>query len=68
MTEKQKNKILKTLPNKVIIKNELIDKYTAEALCDAINEYLSDKYGYCNNGYNYDVKIEITNIDWDLED
>lgn len=34
-----------------------------------INDYLSDSYGYCNSGYNYDIEdgcIHVKNIEWDI--
>lgn len=34
-----------------------------------INNYLSDSYGYCNSGYNYNIDgdcIHVTNIEWDV--
>ena len=33
---------------------------------DSIDEYLSDKYGYCPSGYGLTIKIE--SIDWDVEE
>lgn len=41
---------------------------TEEMINDAINDYLSETYGWCVKGYCYDALddgIEITNIDWD---
>ena len=35
-----------------------------DGLINEINEYLSDKYGYCVNSYSYSIKIH--DIDWDL--
>lgn len=52
-----------------------IDSCLADAIEDVdyleetMNNYLSDTYGWCMNGYNYEIDgdiIHITNIDWDL--
>jgi len=39
--------------------DELADKFAEE-----ISEWLSDKYGYLVEGYDY--KIELSNILWDI--
>lgn len=41
--------------------DELMDK-----LCEEINDYLSDKYGYCNSGWCYEIKV--SDIMWDCEE
>lgn len=33
---------------------------------DRIADYLSDKYGYCINGYSYSIKVN--DIDWDTKE
>lgn len=56
-----------------------IDSCLADAIEDkdyveeTINNYLSDNYGYCMLGYNYEVDkkkpvIHITDIEWDTVD
>ena len=54
-----------------------IDSCLADALEDTdyieevIDDYLGDEYGYCVEGYRWEVdgdKIKITNIEWDLTD
>ena len=54
-----------------------IDSCLADAIDDddyvqeAINNYLSDKYGYCVEDYDYEIvddKIKISLISWDVED
>lgn len=54
-----------------------IDSCLADAIDDddyvqeAINNYLSDKYGYCVEDYDYEIvddKIKISLISWDTED
>ena len=38
---------------------------------EVINNYLSDKYGYCVESYDYEIvddKIKISLISWDMED
>lgn len=52
-----------------------IDSCLADSLEDTdyveevIDDYLGDEYGYCVEGYQWEVdgdKIKITNIEWDL--
>lgn len=54
-----------------------IDSCLADAIDDddyvqeTINNYLSDKYGYCVEDYDYEIvgdKIKISLISWDTED
>lgn len=42
-----------------------------DELNDAIGDYLSDEYGYCHNGFQFDVegdKIYVYGIEWDLSE
>ena len=48
-----------------------------EELEEVISDYLSDEYGFCHNGFNFEVvrnengepsEFVVTNIDWDLSD
>ena len=59
---------MKALPLEIILtaqdsgfemSDELADKFSEE-----ISEWLSDKYGYLVEGYDY--KIELSNILWDI--
>lgn len=46
----------------------LMDDYEKE---EALNDYLSDEFGFCVNTYFYEEcgdTIEITEIDWDTSD
>ena len=47
---------------------ELLDSNTKDRVCELVNDYLADTYGYCNNGFCYDMTIEVADIDWDTED
>ena len=47
---------------------DLMDSWFDDELTQRINDYLSNKYGYCVNGYVFDDIITITNIDWDTEE
>ena len=47
---------------------EQLDEYEQE---DAISDFLSDKFGFCHNGFSYEEigeQIRITNIQWDEDD
>ncbi len=57
------------LPSKVKVRLcDLMDNWFDDELNEAINNFLADKYGFCNNGYCLDDTITITNIDWDMEE
>lgn len=57
----------------IIRKEELESDDIEEELDEMISEYLSDEYGYCHNGFNYEItnehdeefEIRIFNIKWD---
>ena len=38
----------------------------ADRFCEEINDFLSEKYGYCTNGWSWE--LNITDIDWDTEE
>lgn len=58
MSKKEQKEILATLPKKVIV---TITDYDVEDLNDEeeveeyIADYLSDEYGYCHNGFDYNI-------------
>lgn len=54
------------LPKKVkICLSDLFEEYKWEEVLDKINDYLSDTYGYCVEGYSYDSAITVQDIEWD---
>ena len=54
------------LPSKVEIGIEELN--LSDEVVEAINNYLADKYGYCNNGFSYGGSIIINDIDWDTKE
>lgn len=38
----------------------------ADIFCEEVNDYLADKYGYCNEGWCYEIKL--SNIIWDTKE
>ena len=58
----------KTLPTSLKLDLCDLNDNFKDAICEAINEYLSTIYGYCVNGYCYDATIKISDIDWDRDD
>ena len=59
---------MKKLPTKLTLDLwEILDRETRDEICNQINEYLSNKYGYCTNSWGYDTILKLTNIDWDTE-
>ena len=62
--------------DRIDIEDNGFNVYDDDELEEQLSEYLSDEYGCCHEGFNYDVvwdsflpdqprKIKITNIDWD---
>ena len=52
------------LPETVIVDLNLYDL----EIGDIISNFITEKFGYCNNGFSYefkDDKLIITHIDWD---
>ena len=58
------------------IQDNMFNVYDDNELEEQLSEYLSNEYGFCHNGFNYDVewnqmfpdqprKIKITKIKWD---
>lgn len=64
----KKEKILKNLPKDVVITHEDIPDELAEKLTEWVNEFIAEKYGYCNKGYSWDLTMTAYNVDWDLDD
>ena len=73
------------LPDKLTLTRDIVADFDYddsdvddESLQDCIDNYLSDKYGYCINDYNYKchynkvngklVGIDIYNLNWDLSE
>jgi len=56
------------LKKSLIIKTEDLNDYVTETIADSISDYLSDKYGYCVNGFSWTVTIEVDDINWDTEE
>ena len=56
------------LPDNTTLTEENLTEETRDMIINDINEYLAETYGYCNNGYGYEINIEVNHIDWDVED
>lgn len=61
------------LPNTVTINLSELKYEEGDDLGDAISDYLSDTYGFCHKGFEYEVDdssktITVVNIDWDTEE
>lgn len=63
------------LPDTVAVNIEDLDYIPEEddVLCDVLSDWLSDTYGYCHYGFDYETDaisgdITITNILWDTSE
>lgn len=60
---KKKNEILSSLPTEINIMIDDLSNYDVNAkssedeIADAVSEWLSDKYGFCHQGYNLEEDI-----------
>lgn len=52
------------LPNEVVLTKEGNGYRLPDEFVDSVNEFLADKYGYCNDGWA--VEIKVNNIGWDI--
>ena len=63
------------LPTQMIVRAFDIDddwyELSEDEQVEAINDYLSDEWGYCHHYYDYEVSgpnVYISNIEWDMEE
>lgn len=58
------------LPEELEVAIKDLDINTEEEIEEALSDYLSNEYGYCHLGYEYDFKgevIHVYNIKWDID-
>ena len=65
-TKKKKGLASPDLPKEVIV--SICDLFTDDEIGQRINDYLAEKYGFCNNGFTYSELLTISDIDWDTGD
>lgn len=69
MKDTKKGVVSPKLPKQVKVRlSDLFDSWFDDELTEHINNYLFEKYGFCNNGYSYDDTITISDIDWEMEE
>lgn len=56
------------LPTSLTLTDNDLPQQVLDEIVETINDYLAGEYGYCNEGYGYEIKIDINNIIWDTED
>lgn len=56
------------LPENITLTDDDLSAELLDKIVEEINDYLADKYGYCNTGYGYNIKIDLDGISWDTED
>ena len=56
------------LPKNTTLTNVNFTQDDLSKITDIVSDYLSDVYGYCVNGYNMNINIEVNDIDWDTEE
>ena len=65
---------MKELPTRITINiNDLDYQPEYDDLADAISDWLSDTYGFCHYGFDYETDyitgdITVFDIDWDISD
>lgn len=63
LSNQEKNEILSSLPTEINIMLDDLSNYDINAkssedeIADAVSEWLSDKYGFCHQGYNLEEDI-----------
>lgn len=56
------------LPTSLTLTDKDLPQQVLDEIVETINDYLAGEYGYCSEGYGYEIKIDINNIIWDTED
>lgn len=63
LSNQEKNEILSSLPTEINIMIDDLSNYdvntksSEDEIADAVSEWLSDKYGFCHQGYNLEEDI-----------
>ena len=57
---------IKDLPDEVILTADDSGYRLPDKFVESVNEFLADKYGFCNGGWA--VEIKVSNIDWDTDE
>lgn len=66
LTIKRKELKKMKLPKELEVYLRDLDEDLAEQLNEAINDYLSERFGYCVESYGCIIKVK--NIEWDEEE
>lgn len=56
------------LPTSLALTDSDLSSVLLERIVDEINDYLAERYGFCNTGFGYEIKIDLDAITWDTED
>lgn len=56
------------LPTNLTLTDNDLSSVLLERIVDEINDYLAERYGFCNTGFGYEIKIDLDGITWDTED
>lgn len=56
------------LPTTVTLGSDVLGDLAYESVCDDVVDYLSNKYGYCVNGYSIAINITVKDVDWDTSE
>ena len=60
---------MKDLPKEIKVDLwSLLNENQKDEINELINDHLAEKYGYCNNGFCFDMTIKVCDIDWDTEE
>lgn len=53
------------LPKELILTEQDNGYLLPDEFIESVNDYLADRYGYCNKGFL--IEIKLTDIEWDEE-
>ena len=56
------------LPNTIIINTEEIEEGLCEEIADFVSDYISDKTGFCHEGFSLEITIKASGIMWDTDE
>lgn len=56
------------LPTTVTLDADVLGDLAWESMTDDVLDYLSNKYGYCVENYDFTIEIKVKHIKWDTSE
>lgn len=56
------------LPESITMTEDQFDDDIFEEISEYVSDYLSNKYGFCHEGFEITMNIQVSNIKWDISE